>query len=237
MTLVIHWIFLLHTFTLVRYHQPLHWLSDLKTLSASSQSQRFVFPYTVRSRSKVVWVIVSFSWPEGTMTCAYGRQRNVKTRNSLCCRIQGTGERLSFWTFPLILSLSGKRLHHKKHLHYQAEENSNITLEWQFSSHVDISVPSLKIHCVLTTDLRVFFHLDNTSEEPPHEQFAGRVQCDTDALAAGLVRLHVLRVRTNDSGLYLCRMATAFGRRVKAFSLNITGEMSHMCASFHSCVF
>ncbi|XP_036967744.1 programmed cell death 1 ligand 1-like [Acanthopagrus latus] len=105
---------------------------------------------------------------------------------------------------------------------YQSEENHNITAEWRFSSKPNISVPSLKIHCVFVRGLKVFYHLDNSVDEPQHEQFSGRVQCDKDALRTGRVRLHVSRVRTEDSGLYLCRMATGSGRKVSQFSFNIT---------------
>ncbi|XP_073330505.1 programmed cell death 1 ligand 1-like [Pagrus major] len=105
---------------------------------------------------------------------------------------------------------------------YPSEENQNITVEWRFSSKSNISIPSLKVHCVLVPELKVFYHLDNSVDEPQHEQFAGRVQCDKDALRTGRLRLHVSRVRTEDSGLYLCRMATESGRKVTQFSLNIT---------------
>ncbi|XP_036967735.1 programmed cell death 1 ligand 1-like isoform X2 [Acanthopagrus latus] len=107
---------------------------------------------------------------------------------------------------------------------YQTEENHNITAEWRFSSEPNISVPSLKIHCVSVPGLKVFYHLDNSVDEPQHEQFSGRVQCDRDALRTGRVRLHVSRVRTEDSGLYLCRMATGSGRKVSQFSLKITAR-------------
>ncbi|XP_030285630.1 programmed cell death 1 ligand 1-like isoform X2 [Sparus aurata] len=105
---------------------------------------------------------------------------------------------------------------------YQSEENHNITVEWCFSSESNISVPSLKIHCVFVPGLKVFYHLNNSVDAPQHEQFSGRVQCDKDALRTGRVRLHVSRVRTEDSGLYLCRMATGSGRKVSQFSLDIT---------------
>ncbi|XP_037615408.1 uncharacterized protein LOC119482075 isoform X2 [Sebastes umbrosus] len=110
-------------------------------------------------------------------------------------------------------------------LKHQAAEGNNITVEWRFSARTDISVPSLKIHCVFVLGLKVFYHLDNSVNESLHEQFAGRTQCDKDALRTGRVRLHLSRVRTNDSGLYLCRMATGFGRKVKQFSLNITAAV------------
>ncbi|KAL7375752.1 hypothetical protein ABVT39_023021 [Epinephelus coioides] len=112
-------------------------------------------------------------------------------------------------------------------LKYQAEENSDVTVEWSFSSETDIPLPSLKIHCQKVLGLKVFYHLDNCIEESQHEQFAGRVQCDKDALRGGRVRLHLSRVKMNDSGVYLCRMATDFGRKVKVFSLDITGESTH----------
>ncbi|XP_028262495.1 uncharacterized protein LOC114436429 isoform X2 [Parambassis ranga] len=109
-------------------------------------------------------------------------------------------------------------------LDYHAEEHGNITVEWRFAeaAAASITISSLKIHCLLLPDLVVFYHLDNSVEEEQHVQFAGRVQCDKDALTYGKVRLHLPRVRTSDSGKYLCRMATQFGKRVKEFSLNVT---------------
>uniref|UniRef100_A0A096MIE8 Ig-like domain-containing protein n=1 Tax=Poecilia formosa TaxID=48698 RepID=A0A096MIE8_POEFO len=40
--------------------------------------------------------------------------------------------------------------------------------------------------------------------ESQDDQFSGRVQIDTDVLREGRIRLHVSRLRTEDSGLYLC---------------------------------
>ncbi|XP_039874848.1 uncharacterized protein LOC120725860 isoform X2 [Simochromis diagramma] len=111
---------------------------------------------------------------------------------------------------------------HNKDLYYQAEENSDITVEWTFTTKVSITISSLKIHCLQLPELKVFFNMDTSSDEPQHEQFAGRVQCDKDALTTGRVRLQLSRVRSNDSGRYLCRMATQFGKKVKEFRLNIT---------------
>lgn len=106
---------------------------------------------------------------------------------------------------------------------YQAEENSDITVGWRFSSKVNISIPSLKIHCLHETDLKVFYHLDHDIEESQHEQFAGRVRCNRDALTAGQVKLLLAGVRTDDSGWYLCRMVNEEGKKdVQGFSLRIT---------------
>ncbi|KAK2863243.1 hypothetical protein Q5P01_002776 [Channa striata] len=138
---------------------------------------------------------------------------------------------------------------HRLALNYQAEENHNVTVEWQFSFNTGMSVNSVKIHCVFLflTQLKVFFNLDESrvprAEEHQHEQFSGRVRCDKDALSTGLVRLHLSRVRTEDTGLYLCRMATDFGKIVKKFSLNVTGMLtfilvmwSHLSPSDHEII-
>ncbi|CAI5659903.1 unnamed protein product [Oreochromis niloticus] len=110
-------------------------------------------------------------------------------------------------------------------LFYQGEENSDVTVEWQFASKVNITISMFKIHCLQLPELKVFFNMDSSSDEPQHEQFAGRVQCDKDALTTGRVRLKLSRVRINDSGRYLCRMATEFGKKVKEFRLNITAAV------------
>ncbi|XP_076581129.1 uncharacterized protein LOC143317073 [Chaetodon auriga] len=110
-------------------------------------------------------------------------------------------------------------------LNYQAEERNNVTVEWRFSSKADISIPSLKIHCqFVLPELKVFYHLDHGAEWSQHEQFAGRVQCDKDALRTGRVRLQLIRVRTDDSGRYLCRMVTGSVKKVQEFSLHVAAK-------------
>ena len=88
---------------------------------------------------------------------------------------------------------------------YQAEENHNITLDWMFSTRTHSSPNSLFIYCELLADLRpsVLFHLHEGVDVPESQdqQFTGRVQCDEDVLREGRLRLHVSRLRTDDSGL------------------------------------
>ncbi|XP_029029556.2 programmed cell death 1 ligand 1-like isoform X1 [Betta splendens] len=133
-------------------------------------------------------------------------------------------------SFLLIVpvTLCAPEKHHKKAQTYEVEENHNVTVEWCFSSRVDVSVASLKIHCLLTPELKVFYHLDQSVKEPQHQQFSGRVHCDVDALGAGRVRLHLSRARTEDSGQYLCRMSTGFGRKVNEFWLNVTAAADRL---------
>ena len=112
---------------------------------------------------------------------------------------------------------------------YQAEENHNITLEWMFTTKPDTSNTSLNILCELFTDVKVLvlYHVHEGVEvsESQDGQFAGRVQCDKDALREGRIRLHVSRLRTDDSGLYLCEVKTDYGSSSDRCRLNVTGKM------------
>ncbi|XP_035849461.1 uncharacterized protein LOC116060419 isoform X2 [Sander lucioperca] len=109
---------------------------------------------------------------------------------------------------------------------YQAEENHDITLEWTFTTNPHSSSNSLNIFCELLADLRpsVLFHLHEGVEVPESqdEQFAGRVQWDKDVLREGRLRLHVSRLRTEDSGLYLCDVLTSYGSNSGRCWLNVT---------------
>ncbi|XP_056225295.1 uncharacterized protein LOC130164528 isoform X2 [Seriola aureovittata] len=95
---------------------------------------------------------------------------------------------------------------------YQAEENHNITLEWSFTTKPHTPPDFLYILCEKFTDdlkaSKVLFHLHEGVEVPEsqNKQFSGRVQCEKDVLREGRIRLHVSRLRTEDSGLYLCEV-------------------------------
>ncbi|XP_044044709.1 uncharacterized protein LOC122872737 isoform X3 [Siniperca chuatsi] len=108
---------------------------------------------------------------------------------------------------------------------YQAEENEDITLEWTFTTKPDSS-NSLNIFCDLITDhkVSVLYHLHEGVEVPESQdgQFAGRVQCDRDVLREGRLRLHVSRLRTEDSGLYLCDVSTTYGGSFGECRLTVT---------------
>ncbi|CAK6984393.1 butyrophilin-like protein 8 [Scomber scombrus] len=112
---------------------------------------------------------------------------------------------------------------------YQAEENHNITLEWVFTTKPDSSSTSLIIFCDMFTDhnVSVLYLLREGVEVPESqdEQFAGRVQCDKDALREGRIRLHVSRLRTNDSGWYKCKMKTNDGLSSDRCRLNVTAAV------------
>uniref|UniRef100_A0A3Q3B881 Uncharacterized protein n=1 Tax=Kryptolebias marmoratus TaxID=37003 RepID=A0A3Q3B881_KRYMA len=82
---------------------------------------------------------------------------------------------------------------------------------------------------VLVTDhrLSVLYHEHDGVEvsESQDGQFAGRVQSDKDVLREGRIRLHVSRLRTEDSGLYVCEMKTDCGYGSESCRLNVSGEL------------
>ncbi|CAI5659836.1 unnamed protein product [Oreochromis niloticus] len=112
---------------------------------------------------------------------------------------------------------------------YQAEENHNITLEWTFTTKPDRSTRSLNILCELFISHKssVLYHLHEGVEvsESQDEKFSGRVQSDKDALREGRIRLQLSRLRTDDSGLYLCEVNTDYGFSVGRCRLNVTATL------------
>ncbi|XP_036968893.1 uncharacterized protein LOC119027621 isoform X2 [Acanthopagrus latus] len=109
---------------------------------------------------------------------------------------------------------------------YQAEENHNITLEWTFTPTADTSPDSLVIFCEMRTDHTVLvlflLHGGVVVPESQDQQFVGRVQLDKDALSDGRLRLHMSRLRTEDSGWYLCDVRTNYGVDSGECRLNVS---------------
>ncbi|XP_028260706.1 uncharacterized protein LOC114435282 [Parambassis ranga] len=95
---------------------------------------------------------------------------------------------------------------------YQAEEDDSITITWDSPVHTDLSHSNM-ICWFLSDPVKVLYEMIKGVEvpEPQHQQFAGRAQMDTDALREGRIRLHLSRLRTEDSGLYVCDVRTASG--------------------------
>ncbi|CAB1439404.1 unnamed protein product [Pleuronectes platessa] len=95
----------------------------------------------------------------------------------------------------------------------------------------DKSPNLLFIICNLITDLRVsiVYHLHEGVEVPESqdEQFSGRVQWDRDVLREeGRLRLHVSRLRTEDSGRYKCVERTGSDLSADQCWLNVTATVA-----------
>ncbi|KAM7377024.1 hypothetical protein PAMA_013692 [Pampus argenteus] len=112
---------------------------------------------------------------------------------------------------------------------YQAEENDNITLEWTFTTKTDSSSSSLNIICCLLNGINdsTLYHVHEGVEVPESQdgQLAGRVQVDKDVLREGRIRLHVSRLRTDDSGFYVCKVLTDDGSSSDRCRLNVTAAV------------
>ncbi|XP_067379891.1 CD276 antigen-like [Channa argus] len=114
---------------------------------------------------------------------------------------------------------------------YQAEKNHNITLEWTFTTKPDMSITSVNTLCSLFINYKHFFlfHLHDGVEvsKSQDQWFSGRVQFDKDVLREGRIRLELSRLRTEDSGLYLCEVNTDDGWGSDTCRLNVTAAADH----------
>ncbi|XP_067379868.1 coxsackievirus and adenovirus receptor homolog isoform X2 [Channa argus] len=126
----------------------------------------------------------------------------------------------------LISCVSGTLVVNVTQTSYQAEENDNITLEWTFTTKPESSITSFNTLCSLFINQKPFvlFHLHDGVEvsESQDQQFSGRVQFDKDVLREGRIRLQLSRLRTEDSGLYLCKLGTDDGLSSDTCRLNVT---------------
>ncbi|KAK2863270.1 hypothetical protein Q5P01_002803 [Channa striata] len=131
----------------------------------------------------------------------------------------------------LISCVSGTFVVNVTQTSYQTEENHNITLEWTFTTKPNTSSTSVNILCNLFIDHKdlVLFHLHDGVEvsESQDLQFLGRVQFDKDVLREGQIRLQLFRLRTNDSGLYLCEVITADGWGSGTCRISVTAAADH----------
>ena len=108
---------------------------------------------------------------------------------------------------------------------YQAEEDDNITIRWDSHTKTDMSLTNMACF-LLSTPLKLLYEMINGVRVPEsqHQQFAGRVHCDEDALRHGRIRLHVSRLRTGDSGNYWCDLAANYNKVTRRWALETTGE-------------
>ncbi|KAK2899676.1 hypothetical protein Q8A73_012805 [Channa argus] len=100
---------------------------------------------------------------------------------------------------------------------YQTEEN--VTFLWDTKSKTDLSLTNLK--CFFQSEPRkVLYEMINGVEyaENQHEQFAGRVQLDRDALREGRIRLHLSTVTAEDSGNYRCDLAFNYDENTRRWT-------------------
>lgn len=82
----------------------------------------------------------------------------------------------------------------------------------------------------LITDnkVSVLFHEHEGVEvsQSQDKQFVGRVKSHKELLREGRIKLHVSKLRINDSGLYVCEIKTDCGFNSSACQLIVKGEFT-----------
>ncbi|XP_015260664.1 PREDICTED: uncharacterized protein LOC107105060 [Cyprinodon variegatus] len=142
--------------------------------------------------------------------------------------------RFPFWTSTFCLYLSWTQVQAATFVvnvtqsSYQAEENHSITLEWTFTTRPN---RTWIIYCsVLTRPREIVLYSvyeDIKESEFTDEHFKGRVQMDKDVLREGRIRFHLCRLRTEDSGLYVCNIRTDYGRGSADCNVTVTESVPH----------
>ncbi|KAM7376974.1 hypothetical protein PAMA_013655 [Pampus argenteus] len=119
--------------------------------------------------------------------------------------------------FLQTFSTSGMSVVKQAPTFYQAEENKDIMINWD--SHIKPGMSHTHLVCFLQSKpVRILYDLIN-GVESHHEQFAGRVWCDKDALKEGRLRLHLSRVTAEDSGNYRCDLEATYNKNIKTWTL------------------
>lgn len=121
---------------------------------------------------------------------------------------------------------------------YQTEEGDNITISWDSPTKADMSLTNLL--CFLQSKpVKRLYQMVNGVEVPEsqHQQFAGRVQCDKDALRDGRLRLHLSRVTTDDSGAYWCDLAADYDQDLRRWVLQTSGKLTQQDSQQDTCCF
>ncbi|XP_026208134.1 uncharacterized protein LOC113157085 [Anabas testudineus] len=110
---------------------------------------------------------------------------------------------------------------------YQTEENENVTFRWDIQTfrNSEIYLSVFQIKCVFHSEPpKVLYKMVENIEytESQHQQFAGRVQLDKDALREGWIGLHLSTVTAEDSGKYQCDLAADYDRKTGRWGLEAT---------------
>ncbi|XP_014825743.1 uncharacterized protein LOC106963623 [Poecilia latipinna] len=114
---------------------------------------------------------------------------------------------------------------------YWAEKNDNLTLDFTFTPKLECSHNLWLVSCDwLKNDtiscyklLYEYIELDGeTVSEFQDEKFSGRVVFDKDVLRKGRIRLHVSRLKVEDSGVYVCKLNIGHCKGSDTSKLNVT---------------
>ncbi|KAK5621125.1 hypothetical protein CRENBAI_013462 [Crenichthys baileyi] len=104
---------------------------------------------------------------------------------------------------------------------YRAKENENITIEWSTQMKTDLTL--INMICEFYSDnVKILYETMSGSSESPDEQFVGRVHSDIDAPREAKIRLHLSRLKKEDSGKYCCFMNANYDSIAERWRLQMT---------------
>lgn len=111
---------------------------------------------------------------------------------------------------------------------YQAEEHGNATLTWTYPVQTNSPPDSLVIDVVRVDPLRHIFRYDSRRGEElyPHEEFRGRLRCDTQLARRGQVHCVLTHLKLNDSGTYQCVVVVDHHSGYRSCDLSVTGRLT-----------
>ena len=116
---------------------------------------------------------------------------------------------------------------------YEAEEDGNLTISWDSQNQTDLSRTNMVCFSILNPQ-RVLYEMIDGVEilKSRHQQFIGRVECDRVPLREGRVRLHLSRLRAEDSGSYRCELEANYNEILKRWELVTSSKCAELRRTF-----
>lgn len=106
---------------------------------------------------------------------------------------------------------------------YRAKENNNITIKWSIEMKTNFTL--INMMCEMYTDnVKIVYETIRGSQKSADEQFAGRVHFDVDAPREAKIKLHLSRLKVEDSGHYCCYLNADYDDKAWRWRLQMTGE-------------
>lgn len=102
----------------------------------------------------------------------------------------------------------------------ETEKEDNFTLGWDNPTRTNMSLTDMICYFLLNPP-KVLYNMVNGAEIPESQdgQFSGRVQLEKDALREGRLRLHLSRLRREDSGSYRCYLDSGYNQVSRRWEL------------------
>ncbi|XP_038125822.1 uncharacterized protein LOC119773079 [Cyprinodon tularosa] len=106
---------------------------------------------------------------------------------------------------------------------YRAKENNNITIKWSIEMKTNFTL--INMMCEMYTDtVKIVYETIRGSQKSADEQFAGRVHFDVDSPREAKIKLHLSRLKVEDSGHYCCYLNADYDDKAWRWRLQMTEQ-------------